>query len=208
MSQLLTIFIVIEICGLFKGLWNVLLSMFIKKIFFKILNFNIYFKIFRHVFKKRCEVVCSSRTDARVHALQSTFHVDVPNIDENALLCDDKKCEMIANLNGNLNILRAAIRVSDIEIVDQTNFEAYRNVAQRSYMYRIAIKPTGKIGEFNIPIEEIDRCFIIEYVEKNLPALNIFYLTFDIISEAIHSMWKNSNGLHKCSLESMIFEVL
>lgn len=117
-------------------------------------------------------MVCSSRTDARVHALHSTFHVDVPNIDENALLCDDKKYEMIANLNGNLNILRAAIRISDIEIVDQTNFEAYRNVAERSYMYRIGVKPTGRIGEFNIPIEEIDRCFIIEYVGKKLQPTN------------------------------------
>lgn len=119
----------------------------------------------RHFFKKRCEVVCSSRTDARVHALQSTFHVDVPHAVENASLCDEKKSEIIANLNGNLNILRAAIRINDIEIVDKTNFEAYRNVAKRSYMYRIAIKPTGKIGEFDIPIEEVDRCFVIEYVE-------------------------------------------
>lgn len=104
----------------------------------------------------------SSRTDARVHALHSTFHVDVSNNGESTLLCDDKKGQMIADLNGNLNILRAAIRVSDIEIVDQTNFEAYRNVDERSYMYRIAIKPTAKAGEFNIPIEEVDRCFIIE----------------------------------------------
>lgn len=118
--------------------------------------------VFRHLFKNRCEVSCSSRTDARVHALQSTFHVDVPK--GNALFCDDKKSEMITNLNYNLNNLSAAIHVNDIEVVDASNFEAHRNVAQRSYMYRIAIKPTAKLGEFNIPIEEVDRCYVVEYV--------------------------------------------
>lgn len=80
------------------------------------------------------------------------------------MLCDDNKREMIANLNDNLKILRAAIRISDIEIVDPANFEAHRNVTERSYMYRIAVKPAGQIGELCIPIEEVDRCFFIEYV--------------------------------------------
>lgn len=97
-----------------------------------------------------------------MHALQSTFHVDIPDVDENTVLHDDKKFEMIADLNENLKVLRAAIRIGDIEIVNRTNFEAYRNVDKRSYMYRIGIKPTGKNGEFNVPIEEIDRCFFIE----------------------------------------------
>lgn len=105
---------------------------------------------------------CSSRTDARVHAIHCTFHVDVPNDDRNVMLCDNKKREIIANLNENLMILRAAIRINDVEIVDTTNFEAHRNVTDRSYMYRIAVKPVGKTGEFTIPIEEVDRCFVIE----------------------------------------------
>lgn len=74
----------------------------------------------------------------------------------------EKKREMIANLNESLKIMRASIRIGDMEVVDETNFEAHRNVAKRSYMYRIAIKPPGKIGEFSVPIEEVDRCFIIE----------------------------------------------
>lgn len=90
--------------------------------------------------------------------------MDVPNNNGNMQLCDEKKNEMIANLNYNLNNLRTNIHVNDIEIVDSTNFKAFRNVAERSYMYRIAIKPTSKVGEFNIPIEEVDRCYIIEYV--------------------------------------------
>lgn len=89
--------------------------------------------------------------------------MDVPNVDANAALCDDKKLVMIANLNENLKILRAAIRIGDIEIVNHTNFEAHRNVNERTYMYRIAIKSTPpKNGEFNIPIEEVDRCYFIE----------------------------------------------
>lgn len=88
--------------------------------------------------------------------------MDVPNTNENVVHCDDKKREMIAKLNGNLKIMGAAIRIGNIEVVDQSNFEAYRNVDARSYMYRIAIKPPGKLGEFNVPIEEVDRCYIIE----------------------------------------------
>lgn len=142
--------------------------------------------VFRHLFKNRCEVSCSSRTDARVHALQSTFHVDVPNNDSkgSALLCNDKKSEMITNLNYNLNNLSAAIHVNDIEVVDASNFEAHRNVAQRSYMYRIAIKPTAKLGEFNIPIEEVDRCYVVEYVP--VPHFCTFWLLKRMLRDAFH----------------------
>lgn len=89
---------------------------------------------------------------------------------------------MITNLNYNLNNLRAAIHVNDIEIVDASNFEAHRNVAQRSYMYRIAIKPTAKNGEFNIPIEEVDRCYVIEYVAL----ANFRNSSFDLIKQILH----------------------
>lgn len=118
-------------------------------------------RFIRHFFKKRCEVCCSSRTDARVHALQSTFHVDVADA-ENATLTEDTKSEMISLLNYNLGILNAAIRINDVDIVSETNFSAYRNVLKRSYMYRFAIKPKGNEDEFTIPIEEISRCFFIE----------------------------------------------
>lgn len=127
---------------------------------------------------------CSSRTDARVHALHSTFHVDVANTDGNVLHCAEKKREMIANLNDNLKILRAAIRVGDIEVVDRTNFEAHRNVIERSYMYRIAIKPTAKLGEFNIPIEEVDRCYVVEYVP--VPHFCTFWLLKRMLRDAFH----------------------
>lgn len=110
----------------------------------------------RSYFKERCEVSCSSRTDARVHALASTFHTDVKlNIMPN-------KPDLIAALNINLKLARAAIRINDAELVDSTNFMAHRNVEHRTYLYRIAVKPKGKPGEFLVPIEEVDRCFFIE----------------------------------------------
>lgn len=115
----------------------------------------------RQFFKKRCEVCCSSRTDARVHALQSTFHVDVAN-EAKILITEDKKHDMIAGLNEKLKNLRAVIRIHDVEIVDETNFSAFRNVLDRSYMYRIAVKPKVNDEEYTIPIEELDRCYIIE----------------------------------------------
>lgn len=120
----------------------------------------------RHFFKQRCEVCCSSRTDARVHALQSTFHVDVKNQNE-ITFTDDIKRDMIAGLNGNLKILKAAIRINDVDIVDDKTFSAFRNVQCRSYMYRIAVKPKGTQDDLVLPIEEISRCYIVEYVESN-----------------------------------------
>lgn len=110
---------------------------------------------------------CSSRTDARVHALQSTFHVDVKN-DENISFTKNNKHEMIARLNNNLKVLKAPIRINDVNIVDETNFSAYRNVLNRSYLYRIAVeqKQIHDEHEHTIPIEEVSRCFIIEYADS------------------------------------------
>lgn len=125
------------------------------------------FSFRRHLFNKRCEVCCSSRTDARVHALQSTFHVDVKN-DEKVSYTDSTKHEMIALLNSNLKGVKAAIRIQDVNIVNETNFSAFRNALDRSYLYRIAVKPKQIHDEHEhfIPIEEVDRCFIIEYAES------------------------------------------
>lgn len=106
-------------------------------------------------------MVCSSRTDARVHALASTFHVDVNDVENTSFTVNDK-CKIITTLNDNLKFLRAAVRINDVAIVDEGCFEAYRNVKCRSYLYRLAVKPTAKKGEFTIPIEEVDRCYVIE----------------------------------------------
>lgn len=119
---------------------------------------------FRFFFKKRCEVCCSSRTDARVHALESMFHVDVDqNGTFNATQFDDEKYRMIASLNENLRIHNASIRVNDVDLVDKNTFMAYRNVESRTYLYRIAVPHGDKPNDqFTTPIELVDRCFVVE----------------------------------------------
>lgn len=83
------------------------------------------------------------------------------------MVCADKpfeilKPELIAALNMNLKYARAAIRINDAEIVNETNFMAHRNVENRKYLYRIAIKRKSKNGDLIFPIEEVDRCYFIE----------------------------------------------
>ncbi|XP_055310398.1 tRNA pseudouridine synthase-like 1 [Sitodiplosis mosellana] len=113
-------------------------------------------------FKKRCTVCCSSRTDARVHALSSTFHIDV---DREQLYGEEEKYEIIAALNDNLKWQKAAVRINAINLVDENSFEAYRNVENRTYLYRLAVQWRGKPKE--PPIEEIDRCFVVEDCDMN-----------------------------------------
>lgn len=105
---------------------------------------------------------CSSRTDARVHALTSTFHVDVNEDIYQKDFLENKKFEMIATLNNNFKYQRAAIRINDIGIVNKNTFMAFRNVESRTYVYRIAITPANKPSAIVLPIEMLDRCFIIE----------------------------------------------
>lgn len=116
----------------------------------------------RFCFKKRCPVSCSSRTDARVHAINSTFHVDVEEDCNLKISSDIDKFKMIATLNDNLKFQRAAIRVNEIDVVDENTFMAHRNVESRTYLYRLAIIPKKKPDDFAIPIEIVDRCVIIE----------------------------------------------
>lgn len=98
-----------------------------------------------------------------MHGLASTFQVDIPK--EIAMNTDD----MLVELNTKFKYLREAIQIHDIEIVDANKFEAWRNVAYRSYLYRIAVRkkkinqfPGVKQNQSVIPIEEIDRCHFIE----------------------------------------------
>lgn len=116
------------------------------------------------VFKpyRKCEVCCSSRTDARVHALSSKFHVDLENDIERPI----DAAVMIEKLNRKLRAIHASIRVLDVEMVDPNVFMAHRNVARRKYLYRIAVKtkkPTiGHQQDDFFPVEEIDRCYILK----------------------------------------------
>lgn len=126
-------------------------------------------RIVKMVFKKRCQVTCSSRTDARVHALASTFQIDIPNDVE----VDTD--EMTTELNEKLRQHKQSIRINDIEIVNNEQFSAFRNVLSRSYLYRIAIQKKSELNTHLLnhnealfpnafPIEEVDRCYFIKFV--------------------------------------------
>lgn len=65
-------------------------------------------------------------------------------------------------MNDNLKYQGASIRINDVELVDQNTFMAYRNVKSRKYLYRLAITPKTKPSDVTVPIEIIDRCFVIE----------------------------------------------
>lgn len=107
--------------------------------------------------------MCSSRTDARVHGLHSTFHFDVKKDRVNLQLeTEIEKLETIAVLNDNLKYNNAPVRISDIIRVDEKTFSAFRNVESRTYMYRIAITSKNKPGEYIVPIDEVDRCYFLE----------------------------------------------
>lgn len=122
-------------------------------------------RIVKMLFKKRCQVACSSRTDARVHALASTFQIDIPNDVE------FDTDEMMTEFNEKLTHLKHTIRINDIEIVNSEKFSAFRNVVSRSYLYRIAIRKKSELNthlmnhnEALFPIEEVDRCYFIKFV--------------------------------------------
>lgn len=122
-------------------------------------------RIVKMLFKKRCQVTCSSRTDARVHALASTFQIDIPNdVEVNT-------DEMMTELNEKLIHLKQSIRINDIEIINNEKFSAFRNVVSRSYLYRIAIQKKSELNtqvmnhnQALFPIEEVDRCYFIKFV--------------------------------------------
>lgn len=116
-----------------------------------------------NVFKPyvKCEVCCSSRTDARVHALSSNFHVDLDQEGKQPIDAET----MITKLNNKLETFHAPIRVLDVEMVDPNIFVAYRNVSKRHYLYRLAVKSNASRAtndEIMLPIEELDRCFFFE----------------------------------------------
>lgn len=136
-------------------------------VYFKFINFlTIYsFICLRFALEKKCEVCCSSRTDARVHALSSSFHFDWQHSNEKLDIE-----YLLEKLNTKLNHAGAGIRVNNIEAVDADNFMAYRNVAFRSYLYRIAVRKRNieqqiDPNEIGFPIEETDRCYFMKYIK-------------------------------------------
>lgn len=117
--------------------------------------------------KKKCDVSCSSRTDAGVHGLSTYFqmdyeHDDIP-IDVHEIHC---------GLNDKLWSAHCPIRINGVQLVDKNLFVAHRNVFSRSYLYRFAVQNSAQAidkdsrlssNQVTIPIEEVDRCYFIRY---------------------------------------------
>lgn len=99
------------------------------------------------------------RTDAHVHALHSTLHVDLER--KNGEPYETKY--MTANLNKYMEKSNLDINVQSVEHVPR-KFSARRAVS-RTYLYRLAIRriPNANhqfpVHYESIPIEELNRCY-------------------------------------------------
>lgn len=113
------------------------------------------------------KLILSSRTDAGVHALHSTVHVDLAR--RNNKQYHESAITLV--LNRFFFKERLPVRILSAEHVPE-DFHCRYNAISRSYMYRIA---TPKLGmcplelqtlaqchtKF-VPIEELDRCYFIQ----------------------------------------------
>ncbi|XP_065359712.1 tRNA pseudouridine synthase-like 1 [Calliphora vicina] len=120
--------------------------------------------VFRPV--NEIQTVLSSRTDAGVHALHSTLHVDLQRYDGNPY----NASSMIGVLNRTLDKQSLAIRVLNTRIVPNT-FHCRYSAKGRTYLYRIAVAKQGiceagslknRNFEAYLPVEELDRCFFVQ----------------------------------------------
>ncbi|XP_075162339.1 tRNA pseudouridine synthase-like 1 isoform X1 [Haematobia irritans] len=108
--------------------------------------------------------VLSSRTDAGVHALHTTLHVDLQRQDGRPYCVET----VTGVLNRTLYKQGLAIRVLKTRIVPD-NFHCRYNALGRTYLYRIAVAKKGITGsdlknkhfEAYLPVEEIDRCHFL-----------------------------------------------
>ncbi|XP_016934290.3 tRNA pseudouridine synthase-like 1 [Drosophila suzukii] len=112
------------------------------------------------------QTVLSSRTDAGVHAIHSTVHVDLerPNGQpyDNAIL--------VGVLNRTFAKQRLPIRVLSSQLVADS-FHCRYHATGRTYLYRFAVAKDppsadenlrNKAYEAYIPVEEIDRCYFLQ----------------------------------------------
>lgn len=97
------------------------------------------------------------RTDARVHALNSTLQIDLESKNGNSFALD----RMQMTLNKILRKENREIVINNVEIVPN-DFDCSRSPIERIYLYRIAIL-RNNIGITNlfhsIPLDEINRCY-------------------------------------------------
>ncbi|XP_050742224.1 tRNA pseudouridine synthase-like 1 isoform X2 [Drosophila biarmipes] len=112
------------------------------------------------------QTVLSSRTDAGVHALHSTVHVDLER--SNGQPYDNDT--LVGVLNRTFDKQRLPIRVLSSQLVADS-FHCRYHATGRTYLYRFAVAkdpPTAdqnlrnKAYEAFIPVEEIDRCYFLQ----------------------------------------------
>lgn len=109
----------------------------------------------------------SFSTDAGVHALHSTVHVDLERRDGQPY----DTTALTGVLNRTLDKQRLPIRVLSSRLVADS-FHCRYHATGRTYLYRIAVAKTapsedsGRLRnrgyEAFIPVEEIDRCFFLQ----------------------------------------------
>ncbi|XP_055598767.1 tRNA pseudouridine synthase-like 1 [Uranotaenia lowii] len=119
------------------------------------------------------KIKISSRTDAGVHALHNTVHVDLER--RNGRTYPEEK--MTQKLNRSLGGQGLPIRVLKTQLVPMT-FHARLCAKSRTYLYRLgALRPehcdkyqNQPFSRF-IPIEEHDRCYFIAHRDFNIDRL-------------------------------------
>ncbi|ALC44076.1 CG34140, partial [Drosophila busckii] len=118
--------------------------------------------------KNEIQTVLSSRTDAGVHALHSTLHVDLERTDGKPY----DTTILTGVLNRTLDKQNLPIRVLSCQRVQDT-FHARYHAIGRTYLYRFAVSRTtpeldkkgslrNKGYEAFLPVEEIDRCYFLQ----------------------------------------------
>jgi len=117
--------------------------------------------------------VTSSRTDAGVHALSTTIHVDLERQDKKAY----NPFYITSYLNNTFFRYEIPIRVNSTYLIPtDLNFHCRYNAIGRTYLYRLAVlKPSASshldtIAHF-VPIEETDRCFFLQKSNFDLHAV-------------------------------------
>ena len=106
-----------------------------------------------------------NRTDAGVHALHTTLHVDLQRYD----LQPYNLTTLTTKLNRNFYKHCLPIRVLGVQQVSN-DFHCRYHATARTYLYRFAIAKSSKITEESIncienafiPVEELDRCYFIQ----------------------------------------------
>ncbi|XP_058982334.1 tRNA pseudouridine synthase-like 1 isoform X1 [Musca domestica] len=123
---------------------------------------DVALQVFRPV--NEIQTVISSRTDAGVHALHSTLHVDLQRADGSPYVEET----ITGVLNRTLYKQGLPIRLINTRIVPDT-FHCRYSALGRTYLYRIAVAKNGikdldtqnKHFESFIPVEELDRCHFL-----------------------------------------------